>query len=245
MKISTLKDRIEKKANTIERKQNTIAKKMAQIEKKASKVRAYGYDPEGSRYQAAETEDHDTIYWLMCDIEDMKDDIKRNEEQIEECKATLEKYEKQLAGELEKEATFIKEVPQAMKDCESMLIEEWDEGDKRLRAYYKEQYKELGYREFTKKFNHSNYDFISITDEQIHNSNVKAARNFVLDLLNRVKEVTGEVTDWAGVRLEAGNTFPVLNGIVKGKEGTAEVESIYAGGYNIQRLHIRTLVKAI
>jgi len=246
MKISTLKDRIEKKANTIERKQNTIAKKMAQIEKKASKVRAYGYDPEGSRYQAAETEDHDTIYWLMCDIENLKDDIKRNEDQIEECKATLEKYEKQLAGELEKEATFIKEVPQAMKDCEAMLIEEWDDSDKRRREFYKEQEKELGYREFIKEYKASGYQFIFATDEQIHNNNVKDARAFVLDLLNRVKEITGEVTDWSGVRLTVGNQgFPVLNGNVIGKEGTAEVESIYAGGYNIQKLHIRTLVKAI
>jgi hypothetical protein len=74
---------------------------------------------------------------------------------------------------------------------------------------------------------------------------VRDARAFVLDLLNRTKEITGEITSWAGVHLTVGtNGFPVLNGYVEGKEGRALVESIYAGGYNIQRLHVRVLVKA-
>ena len=54
---------------------------------------------------------------------------------------------------------------------------------------------------------------------------------------------TGEITSWAGIHLEAGSYCAVLNGYVEGKEGRARVESILAGGYNIQRLHIRVLVK--
>ena len=245
MKIETLKERIEKKQSQIERKQKTIEKKMAQIEKKSAKVRNLGYDPEGSRYQAQDTPDHHEVYWTMCEIGYLEDDIKRGTSEIEECKATLEKYEAQLAGEMEREATFIKEVPQAMKDLEEMLIARWDEGDKKRREFYHREYKVLGYTEFIKKHHHSAYEYMYTTDEQIHDSNVKDARFFILDLLNRVKDITGEVTDWSGIYLEQGNHFPVLNGIVIGKEGKAEVESILAGGYNIQRLHIRTLVKAI
>ena len=122
MKIETIKERIEKKEAQIERKQKTIEKKKAQIEKKSAKVRNLGYDPEGSRYQAQDTPDHHEVYWTMCEIGYLEEDIKRGSSEIEECKATLEKYKAQLAGEMEKEATFISEVPEAMKTLETELV---------------------------------------------------------------------------------------------------------------------------
>ena len=242
MKIETLRERIEKKEAQIERKQNTISKKMAQIEKKSAKVRSLGYDPEGDRYQARDTADHHELYWLMCDIDGLKDDIKRGQGEIEECKATLKKYEAQLAGELEKEALFIKEVPQQMKDLEQNLIDEWDANDKERREFLKSKYRELGYEGFMKRYHHAGYEHMYTDDETFHRANERDARYFILDLLNRVKDITGEVTSWGHIYLENGNHFPVLNGWVEGKEGRARVESILAGGYNIQRLHIRTLV---
>lgn len=245
MKIETLKERIEKKEAQIAKKHNTINKKMAQIEKKTAKVTEMGYDPQGSRYQAEGTPDHHELYWLMCDIGSLEDDIKRGQSEIKECEATLTKYNAQLVGELEKEALFIKEVPQAMKDLEQNLIDEWDAGDIRRREFLKREYKELGYDAFMKKHHYAGYTHMYTSDEDFHKANERDARFFILDLLNRVKNITGEVTDWSNIYLENGNTFPVLNGIVIGKEGQAEVESILAGGYNIQRLHIRTLVKAI
>lgn len=245
MNIKTLEERIEKKEAQIERKRNTIIKKMAQIEKKSAKVRNLGYDPEGDRYQAHDTADHHEVYWLMCDIDSLKDDIKRGEDEIEECEQTLAKYNEQLNGEREREATFIKEVPQAMKDLEALLIERWDEDDKRRRAHLWKMRTELDYKEFIKRFHHSGYEFSMVSDEDIHKANVREARLFILDLLNRVKDITGEVTNWSDIHLADGNIFPVLNGYVEGKEGRAEVESILAGGYNIQRLHIRTLVKSV
>ena len=82
------------------------------------------------------------------------------------------------------------------------------------------------------------------TDEQIHADNVKDGEAVILDLLNRVTKITGTVTDWDGLFLTAGNEgFATINGIVIGEEGKAKVSSITAGGYNIQRLHIRTIVK--
>ena len=229
MKIETLRERIEKKEAQIQKKQNTIAKKSTQIEKRTAKAEAMT-DEREKRWELSE------IGWL-------KDDVKRLHDEIEECKATLKKYEAQLAGELEKEATFIKEVPESMKTLEQMLIEKWDENDKERRAFLYRKHSELGYNEFIKKYHYAGWEHMHTDDETFHKKNEKDARFFTLDLLNRVKDVTGEVTDWGGIYLEQGNTFPVLNGRVEGKEGTAIVESILAGGYNIQRLHIRTLVK--
>lgn len=36
-----------------------------------------------------------------------------------------------------------------------------------------------------------------------------------------------------------------LNGVIQGTKASVSVESVFAGGYNIQRLHVRTLVKPI
>ena len=230
MTIAELESRIAKKQAQIEKKHNTIAKKERQIAKKQAEIDKMDADSSDARWLASE------IYWL-------EDDIKRNRDEIKECEATLAKYEAQLKGEQEKEATFISEVPEAMKTLEAELIERWNKNDTDRRAWLREQRKELGYDEFIKKHHYSGWEFTMVTDEQINKQNTKDARLFILDLLNRVKDITGEVTDWSGITLTYGNTFPVLNGFVKGKEGNAEVESILAGGYNIQRLHIRTLVK--
>ena len=231
MTIKELENRIEKKKAQIVRKTNTIAKKEKQIEKKEAKIAKVGSDSNEGK-------------WLNSDIYWLREDIKRNHSEIKEGKATLKKYEEQLKGEREKEASFIKEVPETMKTLEAELIEEWTRNDIDRRAFLNEEYKELGYKDFIDKHHRSGYEFRMKTDEEIYKANVRDARNFILDLLNRVKDITGEVTDWSEIQLTYGNTFPVLNGYVYGKEGRAEVESILAGGYNIQRLHIRTLVKA-
>lgn len=230
MKIETLKERIEKKEAQIEKKANTINKKYDLIVKKQAK---------------AEKADEQDRRWLECEIETLTDDIKRLGSEIKEAQATLEKYKKQLAGEIEKEQQFIKEVPQQAKDMEQMLIARWDEADKIRQTNLIEEEKEIGYRAFVQKHSYADYEFLTKTDDEIHNSNVKSARAFVLDLLNRTKEITGEIKSWSDVHLTVGtNGYPVLNGYVEGKEGRAVVDSIYAGGYNIQRLHVRVLVKA-
>lgn len=84
------------------------------------------------------------------------------------------------------------------------------------------------------------------SDEKIHKENYEAGRQLILDLLNRVTKITGPVRSWDGLDVTRGNQgFLVINGIVIGEGGKAQVESIYAGGYAVQRLHIRTLVKEL
>jgi chromosome segregation ATPase len=84
-----------------------------------------------------------------------------------------------------------------------------------------------------------------MTDEQIHAQNQRDGEHLILDLLKRVTKITGPVRDWSGLHVTQGNMGAVLNGYVVGDDGKARVESILAGGYNIQRLHVRTLVKPV
>lgn len=86
----------------------------------------------------------------------------------------------------------------------------------------------------------------NMTDAQIHEDNVKEGKKVILDLVNRVTKITGPITNWSGLYARPGNGgWTVLNGFVEGEDGKASVESILAGGYAIQRLHVRTLVKPI
>lgn len=249
MKITTLKERIEKAQEKISKKEGTIQKKTKSIEKKSSYLmKKYGIDWKSfdkyNRTGYSSEESHD-IYWTICDLEGYEDDIIRLNHQIEETKKTIQKYEGQLAGEIEKESIFLKKVPDCMKQLQEQLIQEWDTSDMKRKQFLKAKFNELGYREFIRTYSFSAYDFIYKTEKQIHDSNEQDSKIFILDLYYRIKDITGEVTDWSHICLDQGNTFPVLTGYVKGKEGTAHVESILAGGYNIQRLHIRTLVHSI
>ena len=230
MMINTLNDRIDNAVSRISRKEGTIAKKTALIEKKTAKI-------------ATLTDEHE-IRWMQFEIETLKADIERANDEINETKANIEKYRAQLAGEIEKESIIIKEIPESMKRMQTELVENWDEYDKARRDRLNAKYRELGYKDFMKNHNRADYEFRLLTDEQIHESNMKDAKSLILNLYNRIKDITGEVTDWSGIKATVGTWgMTVLNGLVIGKQGRAEVESIFAGGYNIQRLHVRVLVK--
>lgn len=247
MKITTLQDRIERAEATIEKKNNTITKKLGTIQKKAEKLSKMGINTDDldelieNRF---EHKDNNEAYWLICDIMWLKDDIKRGKSEIEEKKNTLENYRAQLNGELERESIYLKELPECVHKMKDELVERWDSYDKKRRDFYNKEYQNLGYYDFMHKYHMAGYTFRQLTDSQIHDSNERDAKLLVMNLYIRVKEITGEITSWNEIYATVGACgCTTLNGYVEGKEGRARVESIEAGGYNIQRLHIRVLVK--
>lgn len=251
MKIETLKERIEKAEERIEKKKNTIAKKNKSIEKKSGMLlkkhgltewKTFNRNTDRNKYSEI---DFNEIWWTVSDIEMYIDDIQRLNTEIKEIENTLEKYKAQMSGELERENIFNSIIPECMKELEKELVIEWDRWDRKRRTILKDKYNELGYKKFLDSFNYSDYKFMKKSDSEIHESNIKFAHSEVFDLYYRVKNITGEVVDWSGISLSSGNVFPVLTGIVVGKEGRCKVETILAGGYNIQKLHIRTLVHSL
>ena len=75
--------------------------------------------------------------------------------------------------------------------------------------------------------------------EKMLSDEVRAKR---LDLYYRCTAAVGVITDTTG--LYVGNNGS-LNGFVRGENGSAFVETIMAGGFNIQCLHYRVLVKMV
>lgn len=231
MTIETLKERIANAEAKIAKKQNTIVKKTALIEKKRA---------------ALEKQTGNDAYWTECDIEHLTEDIERNGKEIAEIRKTLEGYRAQMGGALEQEK-LLKDIPDNLKALQTELVTRWDEYDKRHRDELAEEKSKLGYSAFVRKYSYAAYEEIYRTDEQIHRANVNDAKALIINLIYRVRDIVGEITDWGGIRCAQASFFEgaALNGLVIGTQGRCMVESIIAGGWNIQRLHIRTLVKEI
>ena len=61
-------------------------------------------------------------------------------------------------------------------------------------------------------------------------------------IIERTNRIVGQITDATNLHIgEKGD----LNGYIYGTEGTAKVQTIGAGGYNIQCFHFRTLTTRV
>jgi len=178
--------------------------------------------------------------------------------ELYDARNCLTKYQKQLAVAEDKENT-LNEMPEVLREFKEHLIERWDKFDLWKRNKIREEYLELlndvkfntekirsVHSEMRNKWGCDWSDFRYLSEEQIHKNNVTAAENIVLNLIDRTIEIAGKITDCSYLTLEQDNQgYLIINGIVIGEKGKAKVESIGAGGYNIQRYHIRVLVKEV
>ncbi len=246
---------------TVEELKAKIEKKQADIAKKEKNLSKYANDesPEFiaicDRLFSAEERDYSEIkaYKAKHNILFLGDYYSKRYD-LEDAKATLAKYQKQLIIIQDKENTLL-ELPEELIIFKNNLITRWDKFDQWKKEESKKEY--LKYQEqdisaaerhrlMSNKYGKNYRDLWYMTNKQIHNSNVKDAENLVLNLLNRTIELCGKITDTKYLELNQDNQgYLIINGIVIGEKGKARVESIGAGGYNIQRYHIRVLVKEI
>lgn len=241
MTIIELKEKVKKAEEAVAKVQKTIERHTAQMEKKLKIVTDHGWDPE-DRYCRLNTAEHHDAYWAICEYGSKVEDIKNATKKLAEKEQILQNWKDRLEAAEVKEHKFLTEVPESMKKMVEELTAEWDEYDLENQERLKSKYNELGYEEFIKKYKFSGYKFMRYeTKESIHKANFRSAEGLVMNLYSRINAITGEVTDWSGIHYGG----KALNGIVHGQLGSVRVESILAGGYNIQRLHVRVLVHEI
>lgn len=255
MKAQDIKERLQKAQETVAKKEKTLDKYYKKAEKIRKEIASHGWDEKAGRYQKEDTPEHHDCYWMFCDLDDQLEGIKRTQEAIAEKKALVAKYEVQLQEAEEKENLIERTFPAVLKDFQNEVVRFWDKWDMNRKESLKKEYDKMraenavkAYKEFIKKYTYTTYKFmVYTTAEEIHRDNVKASERLLINLWNRVKEITGEATDWSDLHLTNGNEWEgcVVNGLVIGTDGTARVETIGAGGWNIQRFHYRTLVHRV
>ena len=140
------------------------------------------------------------------------------------------------------------EVPEVLQILKNQLIENWNEYDLNRKALAKKRRDEI--RADKVKYparmadyylSKSDINILYKSDNEIKNENEKKANFTVAKLYYQVKEKVGNIYGWDYIRLQN----HLLSGQVHGDKGSVYVETIYAGGYNIQKLHFRTLIKSI
>lgn len=249
-KLEILKDRLQNAEANVAKREATIERHKAQLEKKIAKIAKvdwidtdkledYKYNMEArARY---EKETGSDLYWDICEVSSKQQDIKDSYKKLDELKAIVENWkEKVVKAELH-EAVWSNEIPEAFKSYKDYLVQQWDEFDKKRRSRLREEYKTLGYKEFDKKYVGCLQSVLSLknaTDEEIHKENERSANSLIFDLYGRIYKYTGKVVSWDYLTISQGH----INGYVEGENSNVKVESILAGGYNIQRLHVRVVV---
>jgi len=199
------------------------------------------------------TTDKNDLYYLKCDIDGAQSDKKRAERDLVDERKKLDEYRTKRALEVKKEEAtpivpaveeflahwkeeakkfYISEVGKVDDFKKTVSDLKWNERNKALMNRFGGMVLNLygGYHspdELEKKLE------ILLTGE------VKARRE---DLFGRCSVVTGVILDAS--RLHIGDNGSI-NGVVIGENGNAKVETIIAGGYNIQILHYRVLVSPI
>lgn len=242
-RINKAEETITKKQGTIIRYEKTLAKKTAELKKLGADYDKLPTDHwvtvDELERMGLNHEDAWKAYWVKCDIGHIYEGIANANKAIKETIEKLEGYRTALEEAEQREKIIANDIPERMKEAKEELVREWTLFDIRRRDYLQEAYKELGCTAFVKKFKYSAYQDLWISDEDIKKQNEKEATAWLLDLYNRVKKITGNITDCANLHWGG----KALNGYIVGEKGSADVFTIEAGGYNIQRWHLRVLVK--
>ena len=218
----------------INKTQEAIRKLTALIEKrekdlpKAQKKLA-GLDKETQRNE----------WWdVHMKVYNLEDGIKGGKQKLEDKQKTLKKWQAKLE-EVNAEAKILREIPEQLKQLQEQVTQELIKSEKWYREVMITDKSEMTHEEFFKKYSwREYYKYYYITDEEIEKECRKESKYWVLGLIRRTEEKVGEITRWHLWLAER-----CLNGWVEGTKGNATIETIYAGGWNIQCLHTRVLVK--
>lgn len=263
-------ERLNKAQERLAKKQGTLEKHIKAIDKKEAKIVANGWNFWTPAFEARRyAEIPNEVYWLFCEIKDKEEQIENTKEEIEKAEADIAKWSAMLVTIEEKEQSRnVPAITEFLNNWEEEAIEWYTKQQAeflKARTIYYAQDRELCERgnrcrdgkeraaireqnwKLTKEFNARWREMIYLNgkgdfDAEMRKMVADEKNRKYDDIINRTNEEVGTITDAAGLKVDGRCN---LNGFIIGERGTVKVESIYAGGWNIQCLHIRTLIHKI
>lgn len=143
-------------------------------------------------------------------------------------KASFFRTEKDIKGDIKR---YEKEVMKYTAKCNELFTKEVED--------------ELNARNtFESKFK----SFIETIAKEIKNKTEMEYEKIYESLFNDLYTLNNRVVGYVGTIVKLDDVYPTENGfqgVVTGTTGKCNVYSIWAGGYNIQRLHVRFLVSRL
>lgn len=246
MKSTELREKLAKAQEKVEKIKKTIERHYAGAEKKKAIIEKNGWEMDRYLYRDGE---HEDAYWTICEYENKISDAHSAEKKLKEAEQVVQNWQDKLDRQLEVERKLQTEIPEAFREAKEYLVANWVTCDiaerERIKALRAEIDKKWGddwrsaHKEYRDKVSYSHEMAFQKTEEEFRKMEEREAEAWLLDLYNRVYAITGKITDASGIRWGG----KCLDGYVVGENGKAVVETIGAGGYNIVRYHLRTLVK--
>ena len=200
------------------------------------------------------------------DISIKREDIKSATSKLAEARETLTNWQDKLNTRITREGLKAKERAARLEALQTLpslekyrelykgreltdydLANLWPRRD--VDAFLSER--GLEYHQIQKKLREAG-DQITLRLLEIHDEDEREAwlektmdeekRAKLLDLISRIMSTVGTITDAAALYIGPEGD---INGIIVGTEGKAKIQTIGAGGYNIQCFHFRTLIHEI
>ena len=167
-----------------------------------------------------------------------KDLLKQKE--IDEIPPIFKELRKEVADEIFGHLVHKRDHIQEARNADLAYYKKWQEDHNYYTPFPKDYVREMD--KVRKMYGHAVVDkYLGASDAELRSDAESYADGYIMNLINRVTKYIGEITDFSNLYL----TGPAINGIVIGERGKVHVETILAGGYNIQCLHNRVLVKPI
>lgn len=250
MKKETLINRIASKEKSIEKltkKHDKIFRDMAAYEASGQDLRAFEYtwlarDLKSINRELTNEANLLTKYYIELAIQEEKE-ASRN---VEAIMNFLEMWKEDTINWLLKERERYLEASREYHEKSDEFDRQYFEASKTDKELAKKIRKDATtyrnkFREdwlHVTQFNHGSSNWEDTMRSDIEDEKIRKYD----DLVERVTKITGKIVDASGLRIDGRSN---LNGIIVGENAKANVQTVEAGGYHIQRLHYRTLVNKV
>ncbi|MNM78954.1 hypothetical protein D3C81_908740 [compost metagenome] len=248
---------IEKQKGTIERHEKALTKMIDKLNKTGLDVTADVDVLQAAKFSGeGEARKATPQYWDLCSAVGKMEDIKNAQKKLKEREAIADGWYDKLS-KYEKQQAVFAELPQIILDWAEAYrkrvigwlmegVENYFADLKKAEAVEDPTERRAALKKFRLGYGGTISRLVTFPSyerpTEVERLALRQKNDLLAMMVYRVTEETGKLTDASGLHIGSNGE---INGLVVGEKGSAVIETILAGGYNIQCLHFRVLVKPV